>query len=422
MGLTSLHITNAYHPSSGGIRTFYTALLEAANRERRRVCLLVPGPEDGVEEVGQFGTIYFVRAPLAPAFDRRYRLILPLHFVPGVRSMVLRILERECPDLVEISDKYSLPYLAAMLRKRWHPRVPRPVLAGLTCERFDDNMAAFCSSSRPARAFTRWYIRHIYGPPFDVHIANSEYTAGELRSALPDRPHGFIRVAPMGVHAEAFGPEWRSDALREQLLHRAGGTGRSTLLLYAGRISPEKNIELLLDMLRVLTIDRDADYRLVVAGDGPSASRVRRLAREAPLSGRVWLCGNLDRETLASFYASADVFVHPNPREPFGIGPLEAMASHVPVVMPAAGGVLEYGSRANAWLAEPTGPAFAEAVRSARLGNPARLAAARETAYRFRWRQVTRRYFDLYDDIYARSALLTQPARLPRLDAHVIRE
>ena len=173
MGLTSLHITNAYHPSSGGIRTFYTALLEAANRDRRRVSLLVPGPEHRVEEVGQFGTIYFVRAPLAPVFDRRYRLILPSHFVPGLGGVLVQILERERPDLVEICDKYSLPYLAAMLRKRWHSRVQRPVLAGLTCERFDDNMAAFCSSSRPARAFTRWYIRHIYGPPFDTHIANS---------------------------------------------------------------------------------------------------------------------------------------------------------------------------------------------------------------------------------------------------------
>src|SRR5262245_2790115 len=174
MGLTSLHITNAYHPSSGGIRTFYNALLEAADRERRRVRLLVPGPETRVEEVGQFGRIYFVRAPLAPVFDRRYRLILPWRFMPGLRGHVIRILEHERPDLVEICDKYSLPYLAAMLRKRWHPRVPRPLLAGLTCERFDDNMAAFCSASRPARAFTRWYIRHIYGPPFDVHIANSD--------------------------------------------------------------------------------------------------------------------------------------------------------------------------------------------------------------------------------------------------------
>src|SRR5262245_26835938 len=224
MGLNSLHITNAYHPSSGGIRTFYTALLEAANRERRRVCLLVPGPRDADEEVGQFGTIYFVRAPLAPVFDRRYRLILQIHFITRQPGLVTRIPDREQPDLVQISDKYSLPYLAAMLRKRWHPRVPRPVLAGLTCERFDDNMAAFCSSSRPARAFTRWYIRHIYGPPFDVHIANSEYTAGELRAALADRPLGFIRVAPRGVHAEYFGPQWRREVMSERLLRHTRGT------------------------------------------------------------------------------------------------------------------------------------------------------------------------------------------------------
>ena len=116
------------------------------------------------------------------------------------------------------------------------------------------------------------------------------------------------------------------------------------------------------------------------------------------------------------------MFVHPNPREPFGIGPLEAMSSGVPVVMPAAGGVLEYGSCRNSWLAEPTAAAFADAVRAARLGDRGRIAAARETAQRFRWREVTRRYFDLYDDIYAQSALMTQAARLPRLDARVIRE
>lgn len=421
MGLTSLHITNAYHPSSGGIRTFYTALLEAANRERRHVRLLVPGAETRVEDVGLFGKIYFVRAPFAPVFDRRYRLILPVHFMPGVGSVV-SILEHERPDIIEVCDKYSLPYLAAMLRKRWHPRVPRPLLAGLTCERFDDNMAAFCSASRPARAFTRWYIRHIYGPPFDVHVAVSHYTAGELRAAFHDRPPEFIRVTPMGVHVGEFGPEWRTAELRASLLRQAGGTERSRLLFYAGRISPEKNIELLLDMLRQLIAYRDVDYRLVIAGDGPSTARVRRLAGNAPLRGRVLLCGNLDRTTLASYYASADVFVHPNAREPFGIGPLEAMASGVPVVVPDAGGILEYASSANAWLAEPTAASFAEAVRATGIADASRLKAARETADRFRWREVTRRYFEMYDDLHASWKTTSQPARLPRLDVHVIRE
>ena len=422
MGLTSLHLTNAYHPTSGGIRTFYSALLEAAQRERRRVRLLVPGPDTRVEEVNEYARIYFVRASFAPVFDRRYRLILPWRFLPGASSIVVRILEQERPDLIEMCDKYSLPYLAAMLRKRWHPRVPRPVLTGLTCERFDDNMAAYCSTSRAARAFTRWYIRNIYGPPFDAHVAVSDYTAGELRSALYDRPRGFIRVAPMGVHVDEFGPERRSADERASLLSYAGGSERSTLLFYAGRVAPEKNPELLLEMLRLLIDDSDADYRLMIAGDGPYLPRLRRLACEWGLNGRILLCGNLNRRTLASCYANADVFVHPNAREPFGIGPLEAMASGVPLVIPSAGGVLEYGSSSNAWLAEPTAAAFADAVRAARHGDPSRITAARDTAYRFRWHEVTRRYFDLYDDIYTTWVGSSRTATLPRLDAHVIRE
>ena len=226
----------------------------------------------------------------------------------------------------------------------------------------------------------------------------------------------------MGVHADRFGPQWRDASERLGLLGYTGGTERSTLLLYAGRISPEKNTELLLEMLRLLHDDNDADYRLVIAGDGPLMPRLRQLAKDWGVAGRLLLCGNIDRQTLASCYANADVFVHPNPREPFGIGPLEAMASGVPVVVPSAGGVLEYASLKNAWLAEPTATAFAAAVRAARRGDPDRIRAARETAHQFRWTDVTQRYFSLYDDIHAWWTRSSQPTPLPRLDAHVIRE
>lgn len=74
--MTTSHLTNAYHPSSGGIRTFYNELLGAANREGRRVVLIVPGPRTETADVGRFGRIHFVEAPPAPAFDRRYRTLL----------------------------------------------------------------------------------------------------------------------------------------------------------------------------------------------------------------------------------------------------------------------------------------------------------------------------------------------------------
>jgi alpha-1,6-mannosyltransferase len=397
LAVTSLHITNAYHAASGGVRTFYDALLDAANRDERPVRLLVPGDRTSVRDVGAFGRVYVVKAPRVPAFDRRYRFIPPSAYWPGLRSALLEALERERPSLVEISDKYSLPYLAAMLRKGWHARVPRPVLVGLSHERFDDNMRAYLSGAATARAFTRWYIRHVYGPPFDAHIAVSAYAACELRAALHDRPDGFVRVCGMGVDARRFAPHRRSAVTRSRLLRMVGGTDQSVLLLYAGRVSPEKNVVLLVDLMRELAADRD-DYRLIVAGAGPSADALGALAAAVP-GNRVFAAGAIDRDTLADWCASADVFVHPNPHEPFGIGPLEAMASGVPLVAPAAGGVLEYATADNAWLAEPTGQAFADAVRAARAGDAHRIASALDTVGRFTWPDATRRFFAAYDDI-----------------------
>jgi glycosyltransferase involved in cell wall biosynthesis len=154
-------------------------------------------------------------------------------------------------------------------------------------------------------------------------------------------------------------------------------------------------------MMQSLVHQGEAGARLVIAGAGPLQEWMHsRLA--GTLEGRVLLCGNLDRDTLAQYLASCDVFVHPNPKEPFGIGPLEAMASGVPVVLPRAGGVLEYACDDNAWLAEPTAAAFARAARAAWRGDPVRVENAVATAERFGWRAAARRYFDTYDDIHQR--------------------
>lgn len=400
--MTTVHLTNAYHATSGGIRTFYSALLAAGNREGRRVVLVVPDERDGSERVGELAHVYRVRTPRAPAFDRRYRILLPHHYAPLPGASIAAIIAREAPSVVEICDKYTLPYLAAMLRKGWHRDVRRPALVGLSCERFDDNMAAYLARGRAARAFTRWYLRHIYGPPFDVHVAVSTYTAAELRDALWDRADDFVRVCPHGVDADGFGPERRDPQLRRRLLALAGGDERSVLLLYAGRLSPEKNIPLLLETMRALVADRSADYRLVLVGDGPLRGWIEKSAATGPLIGRVAVCGAFTRDRMPAAYASSDVFVHPNPREPFGIGPLEAMASGVPLVVPNAGGVLEYANETTAWLAAPDASAFAEAVRAAAAGDPQRIVAARDAARCLRWRHVTRQYFALYDEAASR--------------------
>ena len=99
---------------------------------------------------------------------------------------------------------------------------------------------------------------------------------------------------------------------------RANAAENSVLLLYAGRISPEKNINLLVEMMKMLAADGTYDYRLMVAGAGPRSEWLAEQT-EKLYPGKIVQLGHLDKDTLANYYANADVFVHPNPREPFGI-------------------------------------------------------------------------------------------------------
>lgn len=241
--MKSLHLTNAYHPTSGGIREFYHALLRHAPQADHHMRLVVPCAETKVDDLDSHTRIYHVRAPHSPFFDTRYRLLLPPR-VLGPRSDVLDILQAEQPDLIEVCDKYSLFYLAGAIRKGWIRMKRRPVLVGLSCERMDDNVASDLGLGAIGKTLASLYMRRIYLPQFDCHLANSHYTAGELMRQARKHPRT-VRVWPMGVDVDRFGPHRRSAEWRQALLDRVGGTESSRLLVYAGRLSSEKNVLLL---------------------------------------------------------------------------------------------------------------------------------------------------------------------------------
>jgi alpha-1,6-mannosyltransferase len=404
VSIKTLHITNYWHGESGGIATFYRELLNAAERLRRTVRLVVPGPVDSVQNVGAYGRIYRV-AGRASRLSPGYRLIMP-HSYLAPHGPLRKILDEERPDLVECCDRYTLNYLAGLLRRGWLLGSDyRPAVAGLHCERMDDSMHSYISSHPFARSFCGWYLRWLGFPMCDHHIAVSDYVASELRGVA--RGHDVRRgvwVRPHGVDAALFRPERRSAATRSRLESLTGAPEGSNILLYAGRLAREKNLELLLDTMEVLEHAVPGAFHLLIAGDGPLRPRLERECRRR-LPGAFHFLGHIsDREQLAGIYANSDFFIHPNPREPFGIAPLEAMASGLTLVAPRTGGVSHYADSANACLAEPSAEAFACAIRTAIAEPDERLRrrrAARATAERFDWEQVTADYFDLYDELYA---------------------
>jgi glycosyltransferase involved in cell wall biosynthesis len=132
-----------------------------------------------------------------------------------------------------------------------------------------------------------------------------------------------------GVDAEKFHPRYASADMRAAL---SDGHLGDLLLVYVGRISPEKRLH---DLRAVL--EQVPGTRLALVGDGPARGDLEK--RFAGLPAR--FMGYMQGEALSQAYASADLFVFPSALESFGLVVVEAMAAGLPVVASRVGGVMD---------------------------------------------------------------------------------
>ena len=163
MALQTVHLTNAWHNSSGGVATFYRALLAAAHAQWR-IDLIVPGETSRTERISEFATIHSVEARRAP-LSSEYRVLYPSSYLTH-SSPIQQILRNVQPDVIETTDKYTLAYIAGLVRIGWIDGLRhRPALIGISCERMDDNLAAYTHLGSASSFFAQAYMRHIYFPP-----------------------------------------------------------------------------------------------------------------------------------------------------------------------------------------------------------------------------------------------------------------
>lgn len=132
-----------------------------------------------------------------------------------------------------------------------------------------------------------------------------------------------LEVVSRGVDNIRFHPNKRSTALRQQWQ----ATDDTTVMLYVGRLSPEKNIDLVIQSFYAAKKSQPTrDFRLVLVGDGPDRARLAQLAPDAIFAGMQ------TGDDLAQHYASGDVFLFASEVETFGNVVLEALSSGLPVI------------------------------------------------------------------------------------------
>jgi glycosyltransferase involved in cell wall biosynthesis len=174
-------------------------------------------------------------------------------------------------------------------------------------------------------------MKLFYKVPRTVFSRSSAYTFKLHDLGVRDEQ---IRTIRPGINLTKFTPEARS----ERLLAEAGVDRSETphVLLYAGRVSVEKNLPLLADAFEKVC-ERRRDVCLVIAGDGPYRQKMKDRLAGMP----AYFPGFCDDSTLPGLYATSDLFVFPSRTDTLGQVVMEAQACGLPCLVSPEGGPKE---------------------------------------------------------------------------------
>ncbi|HLC47435.1 MAG TPA: glycosyltransferase, partial [Candidatus Norongarragalinales archaeon] len=164
-------------------------------------------------------------------------------------------------------------------------------------------------------AFAWGAVKQFYSP-FDLVTAPSRVIEKLLnRNGVEN-----TAIVPNGTDVRKFSPKYDPNIVRELL----GIPRHEKIILTAGRLSEEKNVEVLIRAFAKLRRHHEAKF--IVQGDGPAKAKYMKLARKLGLQKEIIFTGFVKEFEVPFFYCAADVFATASTFETQGLALLEAMA------------------------------------------------------------------------------------------------
>jgi glycosyltransferase involved in cell wall biosynthesis len=179
-------------------------------------------------------------------------------------------------------------------------------------------------------------------------------------------------------------------------------------LLYAGRVSPHKNVVRMIEAFSALKTELEKeqaypDLKLIIIGDDLSGNPdLRRTVVRSGVQNDVRFLGFIPIEVLRIFYDSAKIFVFPSLYEGFGLPPLEAMAHGTPVVTSNISSLPEVVGNAAVMVNPENVFEIMRALHRVLLDKPLRdrmKERGYQQAAKFSWESSVRRVLDVYRQI-----------------------
>lgn len=223
-----------------------------------------------------------------------------------------------------------------------------------------------------------------------------------------------VVATPNGVDTGVFYP-WVGD--RRALRRKLGLPGEDKIIIFVGRLTHVKRLDLLIRGLRQVR-DRLPEARLVLVGDGPLRLELEQLAASLDLESSVIFAGS--RPDVAAYMQASDLLVLPSETEGLSIALLEAMACGLPVVVSDCDGNRELVTDGLNGMVFPRGNenALAQKIKTLLLDTGCAQglaqAAVEKVQSQFRLESVAARFLELYRTVLSRNSVMVEKATASR--------
>lgn len=302
-GLRIAIVTETYPPEINGVAMTIGRMLDGLLRRGHGIQLVRPRQHarDLPRCAARFAEVLVRGVPL-PRYDG-LRVGLP------AQRTLYRLWQRERPDIVHVVTEGPLGKSA--LRAAYRLRIP-------ASSDFHTNFDTYSKhyGLGMLRPVISGYLKRFHNCADCTFVPTQE-----LRARLEQEGYRDLMVVARGVDTALYSPARRCERLRKSW----GVPHDGLVVIYVGRLAPEKNLPVVLAAFGQIAY-RLPSSRLVLVGDGPLRTRLEQRHPEHIFAGM------RRGEDLATHYASGDLFLFPSSTETFGNVTVEAMASGLAVV------------------------------------------------------------------------------------------
>jgi glycosyltransferase involved in cell wall biosynthesis len=309
-------LTALFPPSIGGIQS-HTLRLGQKLAERGVAVHVVTRLQPGLAAFERMGGVRVHRVGVARARGAAGSLAF---VAEGVRAVLRLARHVDVLHAHQLLSPSTVGLVAAPLARL--PLIVNPHACG------DIGDVGQLSRSALGRARLLAVVRRA-----DAFVAVSRPIRDELLGA--GAPPQRVWSIANGVDTDRFSP---APAAERAMIRRALGLADGPLVVYTGRLAPEKGVDLLLEAWPAVRA-RSPAARLAILGAGPEEARLRELARARGVAPSVDFVGGLP--DVAPHLRAADVAVLPSRTEGMPVALLEAMSCGLPVVATRVGGSAE---------------------------------------------------------------------------------